>query len=406
MLPGISYFKVMDKTYAVEPVTGAVAGNATGAVQAKAAQTVAGEGMSSQIGKYFNSPPGILVVSGIATVYSGMLYQAAANQEEEAEANIKKIDRIMAEFKDSYVGFCPEGREDLNVPECYCYLAKGGPNPDRTKSKICQDLWAQNKYMLSAKAGDYNGISKFVDPVGCLTISGQFDENCKCKKFVDSKGNNACQKGVSINLPAGIGSSLMTSSGIKDVVQFAANAGNGNPMLNNFSIGSLQSKAIATDKMKGQILTKALSLSENQELAKIPTITNKNVDQIAKAIFGEKNIAAAISNSKSALDVSSGAHLEGKMADTVRLAEKKIGIDLSGSGRGLFNKKIEGKEALAFNLGGDAVAANGAAQMQDFPEQPKSYKIKGDISKQTDTSIFDIISNRYMQSGLKRLFEE
>lgn len=384
---------------------GAVVGGAVGAVQTKVGQAVIGKEMSQKLGDFFDSPPGILLVSGMATVYSGTLYNAAAEQEEEAEKNIKKIDRILAEFKDSYTFYCPGGREDLKVPECYCNLAKGGENPDRTKSKTCQDLWAKNKYKLDALAGNYNGVKSFVDPVGCLTVSGQFDENCKCKKFLNAKGDNACMKSVSVSIPGGISSAMIGGTGLKDVMQLAANAGNGNPMLNNFSNGSLGMKAVSTDNLKNQLISKSGAGGGGR--AGFAFLNESNVGRLAKAIIGEKNIAAAIANSSgSATNIGSSGPVDPKANEFLKAAASKAGLDFSGSGRGLQNKKTENKDG-AFNFMSDSTNAGAGAQMQDFPETQKNYNYKdSDITKNTDTSIFEIISNRYIQSGLKRLFEE
>lgn len=382
---------------------GAVVGGVVGAAGTKVGQEVIGKDMSDKIGKFFDSPPGILTLSGIATVYSGTLYNAAAEQEQEAEDNIKKIDRVLAEFKDSYVAFCPGGREDLKVPDCYCYLAKGGKNPDRTNSQTCKDLWAKNDYLLKAVAGTYTGLSKFVDPVGCLTVSGQFDEGCKCKKFTDSKGNNACQKGVSIALPAGIGTAMMTTTGLKDVMQLAANAGNGNPMFNNFSTGALAVKAVASDNLRKQLLAKLASSSGST--GTLPVLNEKNIEGFTRALVGEKKFAEISKGGSSPMSSVGSGNVDPGLAKELKAAAAKAGLDFSGSGKGLANRKTENKEAFAFNIGGEAGAQNGG-QLQDFPDQQKNYKIKGDISTRSDTSIFEIISNRYIQSGLKRLFDE
>ncbi len=405
LILSFSLFMFMNNAFA-EPVTAAaVSGAATQKVAGEAAKQAA-PGFTDKVADYFNSPEGIAVAATVGTVYSAVLYSAAAKQEEESDQNIKKIDRILAEFKDSFAAFCPSGREDLSNPECYCYLPKGGKNPDRTKSQICQTLWSKNDFKNSALAGDYTGLSKFVDPVGCLTRTGQFDETCKCKKFLDSKGNNACQKGASIALPLGIGAAFATNTGIKDITQLAANSGNGNPMLNNFSTASLGAKAIATQKLKDQLISK-LGTSLPPGVLKLSEITPKNVDKFANALLGEKNIAAAMAKSGSALDVGAPSQTEGKVADALKAAATKAGLDFSGSGKGLANKKAVTQEAFAFNIGGDANSqAAGAGQLQDFPEQQKVYKVKGDISKRSDVSIFEIISNRYVQSGLKRLFED
>lgn len=389
---------------------GAVVGGVVGGATTKIGQDLlekneATKGLSKKLGEFFDTPPGILTMSGIATVYSGMLYNAAAQQEQDAEDNIKKIDRVLAEFKDSYVAFCPGGREDLKVPECYCYLAKGGPNPDRTKSQICQALWAKNQYMNKAVAGDYRGISKFVDPVGCVTVSGQFDENCKCKKFLDSKGNNACQKSATIALPGGIAGAMMSSTGLKDIMQLSANASNGNPMFKNFSTGQLALKAVATDALRNQLISKLAQGSSGKGQGGLPRLNEQNIEGFTKALVGEKNFAALAASGGSPLSNMSSTPTDPKIANELKAAAAKAGIDLMGNSKGLLNKKIENKNAFAFNLGGEA-GASGAAQTQDFPEQPKNYKIGGDISKQKDTNLFDIISNRYIQSGLKRLFDE
>jgi hypothetical protein len=80
-------------------------------------------------------------------------------------------------------------------------------------------------------------------------------------------------------------------------------------------------------------------------------------------------------------------------------------VEITGTGHGLSNKKANNKEAMNFNFTGETANA-AAAQTQNFPEAGKNYNYKdNDISTQSDTSIFEIISNRYIQSGLKRLFE-
>lgn len=362
--------------------------------------------LTERIGDFFASSAGVATLAGISTVYSGVLYKGAAEQEEEAKSNITKIDRIMAEFKDSFLYYCPHGRESLDEPKCYCYTDDGKENSDRTKSQICQQLWAANKYKLGAAAGDYRGLSKFVDPVGCLTVNGQFDENCKCKKFLDSKGNNACMKGASISIPSNsFGAALMNNSGLGDVARLAAGSMNGNPNFNSFNSGTLGMKAIQTRQLADSLVSKIISSGAGPSLGKV---NEGNVMQLTRSLFGSKAMGevASAGGASSALAVSASAPMSPKTQEALKAAATKAGIDFTG-GRGLLNKRADNKESFAFNLGGgEAAGANGAGQLQDFPEQPKNYKIKGDISKQKDTNIFDIISNRYMQSGLKRLFEE
>ncbi|MDD4973170.1 MAG: hypothetical protein PHY93_02410 [Bacteriovorax sp.] len=379
--------------------TSAVTGAATNAAS-KAAINNAAPGLTDKIGEFFDTPVGILLVSGIGTVYSGILYNAASEQEKESKANIEKIDKLIATYKDSWISYCPNGRESLNEPNCYCYTDAGKQNPDRTKSQTCIDLWAKNSYLLSATKGDYSGVPQFVDPSGCLTISGQFDESCKCKKFVDAKGNNACAKGTSVSIPTGaFGSSFIKDTGIKDVLKYSANTNNGNPRFDLLSAGQLGLKAIATNRMLDSMIAQFPSSSKGG--AKATYANDKNIAQLSKAVFGERAIAAAVANSKSAMDVSSSGPSNPTASALLKTAAARAGIDLTG-GHGLQNKKANPKEAMNFNFAGDN--ANGASQTQNFPEKNYNYK-NSDISNKSDVSIFDIISNRYIQSGLKRLFE-
>jgi len=354
---------------------------------------------SKEIGEFLDSPKGILVLSGIATVYSGMLYKAADAQITESEANIKKIDRVLAEFKDSYVYYCPQGREDLKNPDCYCNLADGKQNPDRTNSNTCQELWAKNKYKIKAIAGNYSGTSKFADPVGCMTLTGQFDEACKCKKFINSNGSNSCMKGATVDIPTGIAPAMTGGTGLKDVMQLAANSANGNPNFDSFKNAALALKAISTNGLKKQLLSK-LPSSESKAL-ELGLIDEKNVGKIANAIFGEKTIAAAMGNSRSAADLTGSSSSSDN--PVLKAAAEKAGLDFSSSGKGLANKKMESKAAFNLNLGSDS---SSTPQTQAFPDAEKNYNFKNnDISQKDGASIFEIITNRYFQSGLKRLFE-
>jgi hypothetical protein len=386
-----------------EVVKGAASNAAAGVVQKKGVELAqqSASGVTDSIGEFFSSPAGIAVMSGISTVLSGKLYQAAAEQEEEAKQNVIKIDKIMATFKDSFAAYCPNGREVLTEPTCYCYKEDGSQNKDRTKSQTCVDLWAKNIYNLAANAGSYSGVSQFVDSVGCLSASGQFDENCKCKKFVDAKGNNSCMKSSSINLPANsFGAGLLSNTGMRDVLKLAANSSNGNPNFNGFNSALLGLKAISGKQFNDNLLNKL----GTQTGSDFKRVNNGNVLELAKSAIGPKALAAAMANSKSPLEtMASGGSISPKSAELIKSAASKAGFDLSG-GYGLQNKKSSPKDAMNLNFGADN--ANAASQTQNFPEAEKNYNYKNsDISKNSGASIFDIISNRYIQSGLKRLFE-
>ena len=352
---------------------------------------------------FIDSSAGILTLSAIGITYSGILWKLADDQVSESKKNIETIDKVLATFKDSYANFCPTGHEDLNEPRCYCYTTDNKQNKDRTKSQTCIDLWAKDSYRISAEKGNYTGDGKFVDAAGCVKLNGQFDEKCTCKKFIDSKGSNACMKTTNITIPEGLGSGFATSSGLQDVTRFSNNSANGNPGFSSFSSDQLGKKAINAKKMRDAVFSKlGPSLSGNAR--KALSINGNNVRQFTKAIFGEKALQAAAKGSSSPMSFAGASSGDPKIDAILKNAEQKTGLDLLGSGKGLGNKKTDGKEG--FNFVSDGSGNPSGAQTQNFPETQKNYNFKNsDISKRDDTSIFEIISNRYVQSGLKRLFD-
>lgn len=356
-----------------------------------------------KVQEFLNSPQGVLIVSGIATVYSGTLYKGAAKQEEESEANVKKIDKIIASFKDSYSGYCPNGRESLSEPQCYCYTSDGKQNSTRVNSQICKDLWAKDSFKLSGAANNYEINPYNLDVSGCVTVTGQFDETCKCKKLVDASGKNACKKESSIAISTELATAgFATSTGLKDLLQFSANATNGNPRLDTIDTASLANKAINAKKFGEQMISKI----DTSKFGNPTLINEDNVGKFAKAILGEKNMADAMkSSSGMASNVSSARSDNPEFGNLLKEAQAKAGIELSG-GKGINSAKAEKKKGLNLNFGSDG-APTGQV-VQDFgAAEDKNYKYKNnDIVKDNSASIFEIISNRYVQSGLRRLFDD
>lgn len=380
----------LTQSYA-EPVTAAAA------KVAPAAET----GSMAKVENFMNSSVGVLTIAGIATVFSGILYKGAAKQEEESKENIKKIDKMIASFKDSYSGYCPKGRDALTDPACYCYTDDGKKNTARTNSQTCIDLWAKTSYKLTGDANNY-GIGIAVEPVGCVNLNGEFDETCKCKKFVDAKGSNACQKGTSITLPNdAFSTGLATSTGVNDILKYTANSLNGNPRFDLLGTGSLNASALKARQIKTQLMAKV----EKEQNIKLPDIDEKNAGKYAAALIGQKNIDNAMRSGSGAMNIGSSRSDNPAVENILKAAQAKAGLEISG-GKGLDAKK-SAKKNFSLNLG-DSGSVSAGPVIQSFPEEgAKNYKYKNsDISTNESASIFEIISNRYVQSGLRRLFEE
>ena len=116
------------------------------------------------------------------------------NKRKKALENAKKIAKIKEIFEASLGNFCPSGHEDMMNERCFCYTADGAKNMNRTNSDICNRLWAKDEKSLFAEAGSYGRTAP--KKPGCMTLDRQFDQHCKCKKFIDNRAKNACFKAV------------------------------------------------------------------------------------------------------------------------------------------------------------------------------------------------------------------
>lgn len=394
-------FAIDAKLGSAAATAGTAAAPAVGSAASSAASAVGETGSLQKLQNFFDSPMGILAISGIATVYSGILYKGAAKQEEESQENIKKIDKMIASFKDSYSGYCPNGRDKMAEPSCYCYTDAGKKNATRTNSQTCIDLWAKSSYKLSGDANNY-AIGVAVEPVGCVNLAGEFDETCKCKKFVDAKGVNACKKEASITLSGdSFSTGFATSTGVNDILKYTANSTNGNPRFDLLGTGSLTANALKARQLTTKLIA---NLEAKDKNTKLPKIDETNAGKYAAALIGQNNIDNGMKGSSAAMNVASSRSDNPAVENILKAAQAKAGLEISG-GKGLDKKSAKKNLSLNFN---DSGSVSAGAVIQDFPETPeKTYKYKNsDISTNESASIFEIISNRYVQSGLRRLFED
>lgn len=394
----------LNYAYAVDPKLGAAAATIAtpGAATDAATSATTETGSLDKLQNFFDSPLGILTISGIATVFSGILYKGAAKQEEDSQANIKKIDKMIASFKDSYSGYCPNGREKMAEPSCYCYTDDGKKNATRTNSQTCIDLWAKSSYKLSGDANNY-AIGTAIEPVGCVNLAGEFDETCKCKKFVDAKGVNACKKEASITLSNdSFSTGFATSTGVNDILKYAANSTNGNPRFDLLGTGTLTANAIKARQVTSKLIA---NLEAKDKNTKIPKIDESNAGKYAAALMGQEAINNGMRYSSAAMNVANSRSDNPAVENLLKNAQAKVGLEIVG-GKGIDAKK-SAKKNLSLNFN-DSGSVSAGAVIQDFAGTPeKTYKYKNsDINTNQGASIFEIISNRYVQSGLKRLFED
>ena len=273
--------------------------------------------------------------------------------------------------------FCKEeDRSNTCKPECYCFTADNKANPARAKDVLCANAFA------ALKLEQNKGVSDKV----CLDQSQNVDAACACR------AKKSCMKITSGLSMSGFspGSFKMISAGgapAQDL--FNGNVG-GADIADSAGINAVNIRK-AADAM----------------LAKVDPAGFKTKNSFASGL--EKGLMASSSGlsmgsggGMSALPTSpAGAaaaldkELKANKEDTAQKAASKYhGAD--------FNDEIEIDPA--------AVAtdeAGGTEELEIAEVMGKEMDLgDSDINKGSNTNIFDVLSNRYKRSGMRRLFED
>lgn len=365
-----------------------------------AANTDASKALTEKIGstsQFLQSSAGIATFSGIMLALNTPLMIGAKDQEKEAEENIATIEEIKKGFKEVYGGFCPGGREDMSDARCYCYTQDGKRNPNRTKSSLCQNLWAKEDQDFYSKGKDYK-LAKKEPAQGCTTINGRFDLDCKCKKVVNTQtGKNACKQvplNLSMGLPAIGTSHSQFLSSLNDMNQGANNA------LAQFGTDNAAKSAAKIRKLSEGLLDKYSSQGKIPSASQINKLTDKFIKTVPKSEIQKANadtISTLASSSRPA-----GEAMKEALSKATSKSKNKSAFSFSG-GKGFRSKGARaGGGKFVWN---DDANDSSSGKVEEFMD--KKYDYKGnDIVDREDVSIWDVISNRYNTSGMRRLFGE
>lgn len=345
------------------------------------------------------SPTNILA-GGIGTGITMKLRSIAAEQVKVSEGNIKDIKEVMSKFQEQIAGFCPKGRDDYNNPRCYCYSDDKTKNKNRSKSQVCINLWAQDDKNFFVKAGNY-AASETGEAKGCMSIDGKFDEDCKCRKFKDAKtGQNACAKTFVSQIDGNIGNALSLSEGVSNL-NSVASGGLSSGALNQASLDKLAAKVTkARDSMIANLNNQLKGMG--QAPVKI------DESPILRAVATTK-IPSNIASETKAADlgqISSDNRAASPMAQEIAKAVEASNIkpvNYDGPVANPLAKSGPNMPKFNFSLDGGSESTQNNTKVMEFMEKNYNYG-KNDIVQREDISIFDVISNRYNISGMRRLF--
>jgi hypothetical protein len=347
--------------------------------------------------KFLQSSWGILTVAGSASVLSFLLSGEASKQAKEAKENADKVRKILAQFKDDMAIFCPSGQDDLSNAKCYCYNTDGSKNLNHSNSETCKSLWQQQDQNLYATPGDYKNSGQ-IEITGCMTVNMQYDQTCQCKNLVNpTTKQNACLKSTGIDnavstLPSALGLNKVTA-GVNDLL-------NGNLNSANIHNPNLNQQAATYRKNVEKMLT---------EIPDKPAGLDPFSDQSAKDLVDKTattQLRRAAGTGALAMSSNPAAQSLANQNPDIKKAAEKSGIQtdvqiINPGGKG-GDKKEENE--YKFELGGGKDAGNSVTEFQSPGEKPKEYQFQNQDVNSNDASLWQIITNRYIKSGLRRLF--
>ena len=334
------------------------------------------------------TPTGRAIIAGVLAGLTAMMWMHANKQAKVAGERAEFLRNMKKEFDEATgaISCTTEERSMSANANCYCYTEGGQRNQARANSQVCQQLFTGKTL---AKAGDFNSLD-FSNQRVCIAANGSADENCACKQ------TRSCLNAIpsiSGGGNLGLGAISVASNGMKPL----------NDLVNGqIGAGSINGAAALSSA--------ARLLDKKNELANKSRLDPKNSAKIAKD-FQNAIVTAGAGTSTQSGSSSAPLPMNLSAADAMKAIEKQLGDE----GRSFEN--INGSPALAqpgssntgdvegFKLDTEEPAAiDTSAQVAEVMAQDLNYG-QSDVTK-SDSNLFQILSNRYQRSGMRRLFDD
>lgn len=350
------------------------------------------------IDMYMLIPQKRAIVWGILSALTFAATTSTNNVIAQIDSNIKKIDEILKSM----------------------YSMADGATGTQIAATASPQIQSTLKPAINGAANAVNyeavDLSKGVD--GTLPC-GTGEEGQKCKPFIDTVKDLPSYEGLNAESQLQLSSIMKTADGLSGTSTISAGA------LNNASKLAGQSNALksAMDKARA---SSAAALKKAGSTLNIDAESKKLSDQMEKAVNDNLKKSGTTANGMAA-NLQGGRGFSGSATANTSASEdaaKKAEADAlaaalarakGGVGANAININSGSSDKMDLGLTGVDNGSNGkmtAEELAAYNESAKKaagniddYDIKNDISKDTGANLFELISNRYQQSGYPRLFK-
>ncbi|MEA9356954.1 hypothetical protein SHI21_12085 [Bacteriovorax sp. PP10] len=351
------------------------------------------------IDMYMLIPQHRAIVWGILSALTFAATTSTNNVIAQIDSNIKKIDEIL---------------------KAMYSMADGATGTQIAATTASPQIQSSLKPAINGAANAVNyeavDLSKAVN--GTLPC-GTGEEGQKCKPFEDTVKDLPSYEGLNAESQLQLSSIMKTADGLSGTSTISAGA------LNNASKLAGQSNALKSAMDKARAAT-AAALKKSGSGFNIDAESKKLSDQMEKAVNDNLKKSGTTANGMAA-NLQGGRGFSGLAAANTSASDaaaKKAEADAlaaalarakGGAGANAININSGSSEKMDLGLTGVDNGSTGkmtAEELAAYNESAKKaagniddYDIKNDISKDTGANLFELISNRYQQSGYPRLFK-
>jgi hypothetical protein len=324
-------------------------------------------------------------INGVFGTWMGIQSHHMQKQQDASMERADMLRKMKEDFKTaSGLAFCTEkDRSDAGKPKCYCFTADNKKNPAREKSQICSTAFAAYN-----KPGQNYDSSKT-----CLDASMKTDPSCSCKNKRGPDGKNTCyrsSRGVNFaGFSPGTFRMLSTVSspaddlfgGVMDGASIDATAG----------VNAAKVQRAAEDMLAK---TDPIIASQSKKMG----------DDFSKSLIAATGGMTMGGGGASALPSSPKAAAAALAEELKKEEEAPIVTASDLSNEGSFTNEGVEEDTPEFGLNEGQLESQ-ETEIQEIMSQDLDMA-QSDISTGSDTNIFDLLSNRYRRSGMRRLFDK
>ncbi len=330
-------------------------------------------------------PSSRLILSGLMAGWTMVMYGHAKKQAEASTERAALLRKMKEEFNSATgtLNTCKsEDREDPAKPDCFCYTPENQKNTNRSNSDVCKKLWEE------VNLEETNYLIKPISAKVCITNNQVADPKCNCRS------NNSCMK-VGVKGLSGLktGSFSVLSRSVDPLNKIS----NGSSDAANLSESSLANQAARLKNLAKEIEKSPALRDLMKGKAKEEALVTKEL----------KNISSKMTDNP-LLGSFNSLPMPKNPGEAARMIEKDIDSQIPKS-TGSENHAIgvpghsSSNDKMETGFGDSDPLSEG--KIPDGEDKELDYG-DNDINAGSNSTIFELLSNRYQRSGMKRLFDE